>query len=184
MYLFMQTSNILWLINLMEKQVNLCACTFCGAEGHPPLIPLQRRHHLLGGLGLQLLAVTLDELLLCGAVRHRQQPLHQLDEASVLRKTTYRSVIILNRCDRQWEEEEEEERSYIVRGDGLHQHSFQLLLCEPPAGAQRADGDTHTHRETVLLSREAPWGQTLKSGFRLRSARPQFKESGSKRKAL
>lgn len=33
--------------------------------------------------------------------------------------------------------------SYIMRWDGLHQQSFQFLLRQPPAGAQRADGDRH-----------------------------------------
>lgn len=60
------------------------ASTVCGAEGHAPVILLQRRHHLHAGLGLQQPAVTQDEILLRGAVGHRQQAVHQLDEAVVL----------------------------------------------------------------------------------------------------
>lgn len=62
--------------------------TICVAESHAVLIFLQRRHHLIPGLGLEELPETQDELLLGAAVRHGQQPLHYLDEAVVLKANT------------------------------------------------------------------------------------------------
>ncbi|TNN39856.1 hypothetical protein EYF80_049970 [Liparis tanakae] len=48
-----------------------------------------------------------------------------------------------------------EGESYVVGGDVLHQQHFQLLLGEPPAGAQRAAGERDVRagggRTTVLL---------------------------------
>lgn len=84
------------------------------AEGHAPVVLLQRRYRLFPGLDLQLAAVLKNKLLLVGAVRQGQQTLHQLQEAGVLtRKNTARSHDRLT--DRREEEEEELLRHWVRR---------------------------------------------------------------------
>lgn len=60
-----------------------CVRTVGSAEGHPPVVVLQRRDLSLG-LGLQLAAELGNKLLLVGVVGHGQQTLHQQQEAGVL----------------------------------------------------------------------------------------------------
>lgn len=45
-----------------------------------------------------------------------------------------------------WRRREEKYSPHIMSGDALHQQRFQFFLCEPPARAQRADGDRHDFR--------------------------------------
>lgn len=107
-------------MNNFACKLKVGAGTGCGAEGHPPVVPLQRRHHLLRGLGLQLPAVTQDKLLLCGAVGHGQQAPHQLEEAIILKKTTnslsHKSVNLhLSSFLKEWTDEEGKETQFLHR---------------------------------------------------------------------
>lgn len=97
--------------------------TVGSAEGHSPVVLLQRWDHLILGLGLQLAAELENKLVLVGAVGQGQQTLHQQQEAGVLTGRTQPGHMTAGPT----REGRATGQSYVIGGNGLHQQHLQLL---------------------------------------------------------